>query len=781
MLPSGAALAEQFHTPEAATKPKVIKKAVRHPFRPTMPARNPVRPVSAAAEPSDEAATTDEDQADEEPIVVTNLLPPADPFEAAETKPAEALAPETEQASDTDDSEKSDNATETADEMSNKPAEQPTVVTDLSPPEDPFELDETDSAETEPANDTVVSEKPGEVVEAAENSSDEPASASEKEQASEAEESNDAPEAVAAPSHDATVVIEVLPPDDVAAADQPEAETSDDDEPIEPSPTSVVAADDEEAETSEAEAAPDAVEFDTSEAEAASAAAESVEPAASEAESATDDADDETETLVETVPEVVEPPAHPVVAAIRVTLADPDFRRGVRPAALKALESFYETHHDAPVWITESGFSTNAQALIAEIGKASDWGLDARAFDVPNSDGLPSTPEEQAAAELKLDMAILKYARFAQGGRLTPSRISKLFDQRPSLRDPKTVLADLASADAPSDILASFHPQHQHFKRLQAALVKARANNNTRDIQLIAINMERWRWMPRQLGSLHVWNNVPEFNTRVVKNGRNIYQEKTIVGQLKYATPFFSASMRDIVVHPDWTLPPTILNEDIAPNLQKPKTLFGQSNMAFLRYHKIRVSLKGEPINPDEVDWNKVSIHKYTFTQPSGPTNVLGQFKFNFPNKHAIYMHDTPQRDLFGERVRTFSHGCIRVHQPARLAALLLAEDQGWSAAKINALVAQGENKVIALRRPVPVHLTYFTLTVGEDGRLQTFADIYGLDGRMAPKLFDKPVKFSAPADPVIAEANMRTRNRGRTNQQTGGGLGGLISGLFGN
>jgi len=707
MLPSGAALAEQFHTPEAATKPKVIKKAVRHPFRPTMPARNPVRPVSAAAEPSDEAATTDEDQADEEPIVVTNLLPPADPFEAAETKPAEALAPETEQASDTDDSEKSDNATETAAEMSNKPAEQPTVVTDLSPPEDPFELDETDSAETEPANDTVASEKPGEVVEAAENSSDEPASASEKEQASEAEESNDAPEAVAAPSHDATVVIEVLPPDDVA--------------------------------------------------------------------------DDETETLVETVPEVVEPPAHPVVAAIRVTLADPDFRRGVRPAALKALESFYETHHDAPVWITESGFSTNAQTLIAEIGKASDWGLDVRAFDVPNADGLPSTPEKQAAAELKLDKAILKYARFAQGGRLTPSRISNLFDQRPSLRDPKTVLADLAAADAPSDILVSLHPQHEQFKRLQAALVKARANNNTRDIQLIAINMERWRWMPRQLGSLHVWNNVPEFNTRVVKNGRNIYQEKTIVGQLKYATPFFSASMRDIVVHPDWTLPPTILNEDLAPNLRKPKTLFGQSNTAILRRHKIRVSLKGQPINPDEVDWNKVSIHKYTFTQPSGPANVLGQFKFNFPNKHAIYMHDTPERDLFGERVRTFSHGCIRVHQPARLATLLLAEDKGWSAAKINALVAQGENKVIALRRPVPVHLTYFTLTVGEDGRLQTFADIYGLDGRMAPKLFDKPVKFSAPADPVIAEANMRTRNRGRTNQQTGGGLGGLISGLFGN
>lgn len=765
VLPSGAALAEQIRVPEPSAKPKVVKKQVRRNFRPTMPVRNPVRPV---VEPSDET------------IVVTNLLPPPDPFEAAETQPAEAQAPETlasetDQASDTASSEEPDEVTEIAEETSDETAEPTIVVTDLSPPDDPFV----------PAPDV---EEPDEV---AEDASNEPAQTDSAEASEETEEET---EIVEAPSHDATVVIAVLPPEEVAAAEVPEAETPADDEPIEtavvtppsePAPVPVVSDSDEKSEASEAEPAPDAEQSETSESEPAPSDAETVETTPVEAELVPDDAsetassDDETEELVETVPEVVEPPAHPVVAAIRVTLADPSFRKSVRPAALKGLEGLYGTREEAPLWITDSGFSTNAQTLIGEIGKANDWGLDARAFDVPDAGDQHATVEEQAAAELKLDMAILKYARFAQGGRLSPKRVSKLFDQRPKFRDSKTVLVDLAAADVPSDYLLSLHPQHKQFKGLQAALVKARTNNNTRDVQHIAINMERWRWVPRQLGSYYVLNNVPEFNTRVVKNGKVIYVEKTIVGQLKYATPFFSAPMRNIVIHPDWTLPPTILNEDIAPNLKKPKTLFGGSNTAILRHHKIRVSYKGETINPDKVDWNKVNIHEYRFTQASGPANVLGNFKFNFPNRHAIYMHDTQERGLFSERVRTFSHGCIRVHDPARLAALLLAEDKGWPASRVDALVAQGENTVVAFRRPVPVHLTYFTATVGPDGRLQTFTDIYGLDGLMAPKLFDKPVHFQAPANSVVAGTN--TRNRGPSNRRTGGGLGGLISGLFGN
>ena len=136
----------------------------------------------------------------------------------------------------------------------------------------------------------------------------------------------------------------------------------------------------------------------------------------------------------------------------------------------------------------------------------------------------------------------------------------------------------------------------------------------------------------------------------------------------------------------------------------------------------------------------------YTFTQAPGPDNVLGVLKFNFPNRHAVYMHDTLQPELFNETVRTLSHGCIRVRQPDRLAALLLAEDKGWSAQQVKDLLAKGKNSGVSLSRPVPVHLTYFTAVVDGAGKLQTFADIYGLDKKMAQALFGKSEALSADA-----------------------------------
>ena len=305
-------------------------------------------------------------------------------------------------------------------------------------------------------------------------------------------------------------------------------------------------------------------------------------------------------------------------------------------------------------------------------------------FAVPRADAHPATEDDQAAAELKLDLAALKYARYAEGGRRSPSSYNPLFDQRPPIRDPKTVLAELAAASNPDAYLTSLQPQHEQFKRLHQALLKARERakasgtkpSNDRDVQLIVMNMERWRWLPRQLGALYVWNNVPEYNTRVVKNGKTIYVEKVIVGQLKYATPLFSAPMRNIVFHPNWTVPPTIVNEDLAPALQGGGGLFN-SNTAILTNHGLSVSLKGQPIDPDSVDWKNVNIRSYTFTQDPGPDNVLGQLKFNFPNRHAIYMHDTVQPELFDQTVRSLSHGCIRVHDPDQFAAVLLGEDKG--------------------------------------------------------------------------------------------------------
>ena len=475
-------------------------------------------------------------------------------------------------------------------------------------------------------------------------------------------------------------------------------------------------------------------------------------------------------------------PAHPVVAQIRSKLEDPALRKAASPGDIAALESFYAAWPGPPLWITSMGFSVKAQKIIDEIGMADDWGLSAAAFDLPSASQLPTSEEAQAQAEIALGLAALQYARFARGGRVVPRKLSPLVDQGLALRDPRTVVSEIAASSAPDAYLRSLHPKHEQFERLRQALLKARAAHKEggkkagkeRKIQRLIVNMERWRWMPEDLGSFYVWNNSPEFVTKVVKDGKTIYTEKTIVGQLAYATPIFSANMTSIVFHPQWVVPVTIVKEDLQPPLRG-GGFFGLPDTSILRKHDLAVSLKGKPVDPNVVDWKNENIHRYTFTQPPGPKNVLGALKFNFPNKHAIYMHDTPQPELFAEKTRTLSHGCIRVKDPNRLAALLLAEDKGWSAKQVDKKIASRRSGGIKLGRSIPVHLTYFTAVVDDKGRVETFPDIYGLDGRIASTIFGKRIVFAGLAENVTPQRS-RLRAGSPSFRRTGG-----IQGLFGN
>jgi murein L,D-transpeptidase YcbB/YkuD len=473
-----------------------------------------------------------------------------------------------------------------------------------------------------------------------------------------------------------------------------------------------------------------------------------------------------------------EKPADSIIVAIRAKLADPATHKGVPSDDLAALQSFYAERTDPPLWITGMGFSARAQAVITEIEKADDWGLPADAFELPPPADLPANVEAQASDEVKLDLAILKYARFARGGRLSPLRVSILLDQKPDLRKPKTVLDEIGGSTAPDAYLRSLHPKHVQFEHLRQALLKARARGKKGvdgpEAQRIIINMERWRWMPADLGTYHVEDNIPEFLGRVVKNGKTVYATKVVVGLPKYATPIFSADMRSIVFNPDWTVPETIILEDLQPAL---KGNDGSGpDLSILQAHELNVSFQGKPVDPAKVDWGRANVMQYTFTQPPGPDNVLGKLKFNFPNRHAIYMHDTIQPEVFDETVRMASHGCIRVFQPARLATFLLAEDKGWSDQQVKDMIAKGDNSVISLSHKIPVHLTYFTMTADEKGKTQSFPDVYGLDAKMASALFGKAAKIDeieADTSPVAGRSRAAWNGRG--------GLTDAINGLFGN
>jgi len=438
----------------------------------------------------------------------------------------------------------------------------------------------------------------------------------------------------------------------------------------------------------------------------------------------------------------------PVVALIRTKLSDPSVSKGANADDLAALDAFYRTRTGGPLWMTQMGFSAKGQSALFEIGKADDWGLDATAFDLPPAGALPASPEAQAMAEFKLDLAILKYARFARGGRFNPPELSQLFDQAPPLRDRKTVMTEIAAADAPDLYLQSLHPKHEQFMRLRRALLTARGSDeegtkpagNERDIKRIIINMERWRWMPEDLGPVYVWNNSPEFMLYVVKDGKTIYADKTLVGTIGYATPVFTADMTNIIFNPDWIAPETVVTENLLPALR-------DENYSILRIHKLSVSYQGTPVDPTRVDWGRVNILNYTFSQKAGPDNVLGKVKFWFPNKHTVYMHDTlpVRRKYFQKPLRMIGHECVRMEKPEQFAEVLLAEGKWWSASQVKEQWDKGVNSSVTLDHKIPVHMTYFTAVFDETGKVSTFADVYGLDNKMATALFGNATGFPMP------------------------------------
>ncbi len=237
-------------------------------------------------------------------------------------------------------------------------------------------------------------------------------------------------------------------------------------------------------------------------------------------------------------------------------------------------------------------------------------------------------------------------------------------------------------------------------------------------------NMEQWRWMPDDLGDLYVIANIPEFTLRIVKNGAVIHTERIITGLVDKQTPVFSETMKSIAFQPRWNVPNSIKVNELYPSLARGGTYFSRQGL--------RISKNGRDVDPESIDWSYTDIRTYDVYQPPGASNVLGELKFNFPNKHTVYMHDTNARGLFEEVSRPFSHGCMRVRNPRRMAEILLGEDKGWDAAKIADLITNGPpNNEVPIERRVGVHVTYFTAWVDDAGELQTARDVYGHEERI--------------------------------------------------
>ncbi len=453
----------------------------------------------------------------------------------------------------------------------------------------------------------------------------------------------------------------------------------------------------------------------------------------------------------------------------------------------EALVAFYSARDFEPLWVKDKALTTAAKAVARQVQTADLDGMDPDAYPVLLA-GPDARPAVLAQAEFTLSASAFAYARDARGGRLEPSRLSTMLTPDLEVPKPDEVLAALLAAADPAAVLADYQPRHAGYVALRRKLAELRDTTATisprptlgdgpvlsvgmddprvpllrerlgvaggddtvydaaladavrafqRERRLpatgrldprtisalqgarpasafaladIVANMERWRWLPRDLGERHIFVNLPEFTLRLVDAGEVIHTARVIVGKTETPTPVFSHAMDHVIVNPYWHIPPSILRKEVLPGLAADPDWAAKRGYEVIR--------RG----------NSISVR-----QPPGERNALGFIKFMFPNQHSVYLHDTPKRSLFATQQRAYSHGCVRVDQPFRLAEFVLGE-QGFTEARMRAMIGKGE-RTIRLKTPLPVHLAYFTVTVDEAGRLQRVNDLYGHDGRIRTAL----------------------------------------------
>jgi L,D-transpeptidase YcbB len=454
-----------------------------------------------------------------------------------------------------------------------------------------------------------------------------------------------------------------------------------------------------------------------------------------------------------------------------------------------AVEAFYQNRNLAPLWLEKGVVNARAKAVIARLKGADADGLEARDYRIPDLTG--ASPDALAEADLKLTQTVLTFARHLQAGRFPYSRVSnnniELAQQPPDAAEVLTKIADAVDAGKALD---DYSPPHEAYKKLKAKLAELRGStaeeekgirvpegplvrpgmedpripllrkrlNVTGDesseryegaivdavkafqkgadltadgmlgpatvrqlnghvaprrgevIDLVLANMERWRWYPRDLGQAHSIVNLPDYSIKVMHNGAQVWTTRIVIGKPSMATPLLSETMKHITINPTWNVPPSIVNNEYLPALQQDPTVLERMGLKVIR-------------NRDG------TVHIF---QPPGEANALGRIRFNFPNRFLVYQHDTPDKNLFAHDTRAYSHGCMRVQDPAKYGEVLFniaRPNENWTADRIKKMFGTGEQN-IQLPVPIWVHLTYQSAFVDDAGKLQTRRDVYNLDSR---------------------------------------------------
>lgn len=487
-------------------------------------------------------------------------------------------------------------------------------------------------------------------------------------------------------------------------------------------------------------------------------------------------------------------PAGPVATQPQPPIADA-LRRpppaAARPGledALPAVTRFYERRGYQPVWTGPSELNPSGESVVRALARADEDGLNPDDYLPTALAALASQRTAQATTDLDvlLSLVVVRFARDLGWGITVPSEVDRdnSYDVRPFEAD--TVLGEVAAAADPGEALRQYAPPSFVYGLVKRALAELRArrdkggwthasdgptlrkgdkgprvaelrtiltergalppgsNDDVFDqalvdglqrfqdrhglepdgiygkkvlaelsvplstrIEQVRLGLERLRWLPRTSTGRRVAVNLADFRTYVFDDDRVTFETRSVVGKLYHETPMFTGRMTYIVINPYWNVPTSIMRSELLPK--------AKADAAYL--------------TKNHFEYDGTSMR-----QVPGPWNSLGRFKFMFPNPHNIYLHDTPAQALFKEPDRAFSHGCVRLEQPAELAALLLA-GQGWTPQRIQAAVDTGVETVVTLQQPVPVYISYVTAFLGPDGVMHYRRDVYGRDKKLLAAL----------------------------------------------
>lgn len=281
-----------------------------------------------------------------------------------------------------------------------------------------------------------------------------------------------------------------------------------------------------------------------------------------------------------------------------------------------------------------------------------------------------------------------------------------------------------------------------------------------RRIAQIQLNMERWRWLPRDLGDRYILVNIPEMRLDVYEGSNVPLSMRVVVGKQDTPTPIFNDEMTHIVFSPYWNVPDSIAQGETLPSIMADPDFLSRNRMEVL-------DKSGNVVDASEVDLSDPAA--YRFRQRPGASNSLGLVKFMFPNQFSVYLHDTPADSLFERAARSFSHGCVRVEEPVALAQYVLRDQPEWTRERIEQAMHAGEEKHVKLKAPVPVYLGYWTARVRPDDSLQFRRDVYGIDSRQIAMLADRLERLRRSGQAAAAATTVEQTEDEEEDKKKGG------------